>query len=87
MFHHTWYLFTGAEAREKCMDAFKLEGKEFIELNDLLKVTGLCESGGRAKNMITEGQVRVDGTVELRRRCKIRAGQTIEFQCHRIVVT
>lgn len=69
------------------MDAFKLEGKEFIELNDLLKVTGLCESGGRAKTVITDGQVKVDGKVEMRRRCKIRTGQVVEFQDRRIAVT
>ena len=34
------------------MEEFKLEGHEFIELNNLLKVTGLCESGGEAKTAI-----------------------------------
>ena len=61
------------------MEDFELEGREFIELNNLLKVTGLCESGGRAKTLIADGQVRVDGEVELRKRCKIKRGHKIEF--------
>lgn len=68
------------------MDDFKLEGKEFIELDNLLKVTGLCDSGGLAKTVIAEGRVTVDGHVELRRRCKLRTGQVVEFEGHRIIV-
>ncbi len=62
------------------MNYFKLEEKEFIELNNLLKVTGLCSSGGLAKMLIADGQVMVDGVVETRKRCKIRVGQAVEFQ-------
>jgi ribosome-associated protein len=68
------------------MDDFKLEGKEFIELDNLLKVTGLCGSGGLAKTVIAEGRVTVDGHVELRRRCKLRTGQVVEFEGHTVVV-
>ena len=65
---------------------FNLEGKEFIELNNLLKVTGLCDSGGMAKTVIAEGRVTVDGHVELRRRCKLREGQVVEFEGRKTVV-
>jgi ribosome-associated protein len=58
--------------------SFKLN-TEFIELFKLLKITGLCQSGGHAKHSISEGLVRVDGQVETRKACKIRAGQKIEF--------
>jgi ribosome-associated protein len=68
------------------MKEFKLKNSEFIELNSLLKVTGLCESGGMAKISIAEGGVRVDGVIELRKRCKIRRGQIVEFEGHRIIV-
>jgi ribosome-associated protein len=68
------------------MEEFTLEGHEFIELNHLLKVTGLCQSGGTAKAVIAEGLVKVDGSVELRKRCKIRSGQVVEFEGHRITV-
>jgi ribosome-associated protein len=68
------------------MEEFELRSTEFIELNDLLKVTGVCSSGGAAKALIAEGRVRVDGEVELRKRCKIRKGQSVEFEGHEIVV-
>jgi ribosome-associated protein len=58
---------------------FELEGHDYIELCDLLKVTGLCGSGGEAKIRIAEGEVQVDGQVETRKRCKIRAGQVVAF--------
>jgi len=59
---------------------FKLEGNDFIELNSLLKVTGLCESGGRANKLIVAGEVSVDGAIENRKRCKIRSGQKVELE-------
>ena len=68
------------------MQEFKLSGKEFIELHDLLKVLGLCDSGGMAKTAISEGQVKVDGAVELRKRCKLRSGQVVEFSGREIKV-
>jgi ribosome-associated protein len=68
------------------MIEFELEGREYIELNDLLKVTGLCESGGMAKIAISEGRVTVDGRPELRRRCKIRAGRVVGFEGRAIAV-
>ena len=61
------------------METFNLQGKDYIELNSLLKVMGLCDSGGIAKQLIADGQVHVDGAVETRKRCKIREGQKVEF--------
>lgn len=68
------------------MEEFKLNDNEYIELNSLLKVMRLCDSGGMAKSVIAEGLVKVDGTVELRKRCKIRKGQIVEYDGHKIVV-
>lgn len=61
-------------------EVFDLEGRDFIELNNLLKITGLCESGGRAKSLIADACVKVDGQIELRKRCKVRKGQVVELQ-------
>ena len=61
------------------VEKFRLKD-EYIELIKLLKVTGLCGSGGMAKVITNEGRVKVDGVVEFRKRCKIRKGQTVEFQ-------
>lgn len=65
---------------------FKLEGNDFIELNSLLKVTGLCESGGRANKLIVAGEVSVDGAIENRKRCKIRSGQKVELENQVILI-
>lgn len=51
---------------------------EFIELHRLLKLQGACSSGGEAKMLVAAGKVRVDGAVELRKSCKIRAGQRVQ---------
>jgi len=69
------------------MIEFDLSGHEYIELHSLLKVTGLCESGGIAKLLIGDGLVSVDGVLELRKRCKIRGGQIIELQGEQIAVS
>ena len=66
-------------------NSFTLE-EEFIELFKLLKVTGLCESGGTAKYAISQGEVKVDSQVETRKACKIRKGQQVEFGGQRILV-
>lgn len=52
---------------------------EYIQLDQLLKATGLCESGGAAHAAIVDGQVSVDGTVDSRKRAKMRPGQTVSF--------
>jgi ribosome-associated protein len=48
-----------------------------INLDALLKATGLASSGGAAKTMVQQGEVTVDGKQELRRSCKIKAGQQV----------
>ena len=59
------------------MQEFDLDGHEYIELCNLLKLTGIAGSGGMAKMLVADGQVLVDGEVELRKRCKIRGGQVV----------
>ena len=59
---------------------------EFIELNQLLKLVGLCASGGAGKVLVANGEVRVDGEIELRKTCKIRAGQIVSYGNSRITV-
>lgn len=55
---------------------FELEGS-YVELNMLLKLTGLCDSGGAGKAIVASGAVSVDGAMELRKTCKIHAGQVV----------
>jgi len=61
--------------------------EDFIELNNLLKVMGLCDSAGAGKMMVAQGIVKVNGQQELRKTCKIRAGQTVSVADVRIKVT
>jgi len=56
---------------------FELD-REFVELNQLLKLAGLCDSGGAGKQLVASGAVQVDGTLELRKTAKIRAGQRVQ---------
>ncbi|MFZ1692977.1 MAG: RNA-binding S4 domain-containing protein [Flavobacteriales bacterium] len=59
---------------------------EYIELNQLLKLAGICDSGGQGKQLVAEGLVKVDGQVELRKTNKIRAGQVVECEGQRVEV-
>lgn len=68
------------------MATFSLGKHPHVELCDLLKLEGWSESGAQAKIAIAEGQVKVDGAVETRKRCKIVAGQTVSFAGHSVQV-
>lgn len=56
--------------------SFTLDG-EYVEVNQLLKLVGLCDSGGAGKVIVAGGAVKVDGKQELRKTAKIRAGQVV----------
>jgi ribosome-associated protein len=59
---------------------------EYIELNQLLKLVGLCDSGGAGKMLVASGVVWIDGQQELRKTCKIRPGQNVSVGDVRITV-
>jgi ribosome-associated protein len=61
--------------------------RDYVELNQLLKLAGLCDSGGAGKLLVASGEVAVDGMVELRKTCKIHAGQVVTIDGVRIEVT
>ena len=58
---------------------FELD-RDYVELNQLLKLTGLCDSGGAGKAIVASGDESVDGQVELRKTCKIHAGQVVRIE-------
>ena len=62
---------------------FELRG-DYITLDTLLKVTGLANSGGAGKAMVGDGKVEVDGQPELRKTCKVRAGQVVSVMGARV---
>ena len=59
---------------------------DHITLDALLKTTGLASSGGAAKMLVADGLVQVDGRDEMRRTCKIRAGQVVQVADARVRV-
>lgn len=68
------------------MEAFQLQGHEYIELNKLLKLLHLVGTGGEANICIEEGEVIVNGEVELRKRHKLRNGYEVIFRDRKIVI-
>lgn len=60
------------------MEIIKLRD-EFIKLGQALKAAGLVESGVDAKLVILDGQVKVNGAVELQRGKKLYAGDVVEY--------
>jgi ribosome-associated protein len=58
---------------------FELD-RDYVELNQLLKLVGLCDSGGAGKMIVASGDVYVDGQQELRKTCKIHAGQIVRLE-------
>lgn len=64
---------------------FQLNG-EYVELNQLLKIVGLCDSGGAGKALVAEGIVSVDGQIESRKTAKIRAGSVVSLGDVRITI-
>ncbi|MCA6597048.1 MAG: RNA-binding S4 domain-containing protein [Pseudanabaena sp. M046S1SP1A06QC] len=71
--------------QENFQEVFELAG-EYITLCNLLKVSGVADTGGAAKLMIIDGEVEVDGRTELRKGCKVRAGQKVSGDGFRIHV-
>ena len=59
---------------------------EFVELNQLLKLVGVCDSGGAGKALVAAGEVSVDGEIELRKTRKVYAGSVVTLGDVRITV-
>ena len=55
------------------------ETVETIDLQDFLKHAGLVDTGGEAKFRVQNGEVRLNGEIETRRRKKLRRGDVVEI--------
>jgi ribosome-associated protein len=60
--------------------------EEPIELYKILKFENLVDSGGEAKYVISEGQVKVNRKVEIRKRKKNFSGDVVEFGGNKILI-
>jgi ribosome-associated protein len=67
------------------MIEFKLEG-EFIPMIQLLKATGLVQSGGEAQTVVEDGLVKYNGSVDYRKRLKVRTGDVVDFMGNQIKI-
>ena len=65
---------------------FNLSGQDHITLTNLLKIMHLVGTGGEANLHIVDGEVTVNGAVEIQKRKKLRAGDTVVFQGKTIVI-
>ena len=62
-------------------------GTEFIKLQDAMKYANIVYSGGEAKTLILEEQVKVNGEVCTMRGKKLRPGDTFEFMGQTYAIT
>ncbi len=68
------------------MDQQFVISDEYIELNKLLKASGLCDTGGQTKIVIEDELVTVDGETEIRKRRKIKDGMIVKYGTHSVKV-
>lgn len=59
---------------------FSLRGEEFIELNKMLKLLQIAQTGGHAKLLIQDGLVSLNGEQESRIRAKLRTGDVVNVE-------
>ena len=69
------------------MESFKLRaGEDFIRLGQVLKAVGFVDSGVEAKEVIQDGQVKVNGETELRRGRKLYKGDIVSYEGREIKI-
>ena len=69
------------------MESFKLRaGEDFIRLGQVLKAVGFVDSGAEAKEVIQDGQVKVNGETELRRGRKVYKGDIVSYEGREIKI-
>ena len=59
---------------------------EFIKLQDAMKYANIVYSGGEAKQLILDEQVKVNGEVCTMRGKKLRQGDTFQFMGQKFVI-
>jgi ribosome-associated protein len=58
---------------------YNLKGAEYIELIKMLKLLRIASSGGEAKMMVEDGEVKLNGNPESRKRAKLRNGDVVQI--------
>ena len=60
--------------------------EEYIPMIQLLKATNLVQTGGEAQIVVSEGEVKYNGNIDLRKRLKVRKGDVVEFRGQKILI-
>jgi ribosome-associated protein len=58
---------------------YNLKGAEYIELIKMLKLLRIASSGGEAKMMVEDGEAKLNGNPESRKRAKLRPGDVVQI--------
>ncbi len=64
-----------------------MTAENYIKLDSFLKWQNLTETGGQAKLLIQNGEVRVNGKIETRRGRKLVNGDKVTFRGKTLTVT
>jgi len=56
------------------------EDQEFIQLNNLLQLKQIAQTGGHAKILIRNEEIKVNGAIETQVRKKLKSGDVVEFE-------
>ena len=64
-----------------------MTAENYIKLDSFLKWQNLTETGGQAKLLIQNGEVRVNGKIETRRGRKLVDGDKVTFRGKTLIVT
>jgi ribosome-associated protein len=68
------------KAKAAQMDVRELKiSSEFIKLDSALKLADIAQTGGHAKILVQNGEIRVNGEVCTQRGKKLRPGDRLEF--------
>ncbi|MFO8234161.1 MAG: RNA-binding S4 domain-containing protein [Bacteroidales bacterium] len=62
------------------------EDSDYIELIKLLKVVNLVSSGAEAKQLVEDGRVKLNGTIEDKKRAKVRSGDIVDIEGQQVTV-
>jgi ribosome-associated protein len=80
------YFYEDTFFMEKNIHFTLRESEDFITMVQLLKVTQVAGSGGEAQFMVLDGLVKLNGTVDFRKRAKIRKGDIVSARGIEITV-
>ena len=60
--------------------------EEYIRLDNLMKFAGMCDTGGRAKYLIQNGEVKLNGEVCTMRGKKLRNKDIVEYNGKKVEI-